>query len=246
MQALQQRLELASLKTSHGWKDLSIGEIESTLPPPLSPSTSSLAARRGSSNNLAPIRVEPYPRSPAAGPSSAMHPKMPNTAPARYEPPSPSRPWQLMDVLWQPLPPPSSPRKRSREEHQHHKGHRRASSGTLVNKVRTKDRSYSHSTTADVNAAKALAFMHAERPLPLPHRSSSTGPHPSRAKTPDRTQEDDANAAELMMFLAHSPSPLRPTSNAPRPSPSTGRVLFDERKSKLAAPPITADFGGFL
>lgn len=45
-----------------------------------------------------------------------------------YEPPSPSRPWQLIDVLWQPLPPPSggkfpnsplspsSPRKRSRDQ----------------------------------------------------------------------------------------------------------------------------------
>lgn len=42
-----------------------------------------------------------------------------------YEPPSPSRPWQLIDVLWQPLPPPShgmyptsptSPMKRARTE----------------------------------------------------------------------------------------------------------------------------------
>lgn len=28
MHALQQRLEFASIKTSHGWADMSIGEIE--------------------------------------------------------------------------------------------------------------------------------------------------------------------------------------------------------------------------
>ena len=58
-----------------------------------------------------------------------MEPLSPTrSAHSGYEPPSPSRPWQLIDVLWQPLPPPSggkypnsplspsSPRKRSRDQ----------------------------------------------------------------------------------------------------------------------------------
>lgn len=63
----------------------------------------------------------------------AINPTSPTASRLPYEPPSPSRPWQLIDVLWQPLPPPSagsngngrypmsptspsSPRKRSRED----------------------------------------------------------------------------------------------------------------------------------
>ncbi|OCF34654.1 hypothetical protein I316_03696 [Kwoniella heveanensis BCC8398] len=104
MQALQQRLELASVKATNGWKDMSINEIETKLPP------TPLRKRRSQIGLLPP---SPIATSPVRG----------STMP--YEPPSPSRPWQLIDVLWQPLPPPShgryptspaSPKKRSRAE----------------------------------------------------------------------------------------------------------------------------------
>ncbi|WWC68788.1 uncharacterized protein I206_102723 [Kwoniella pini CBS 10737] len=102
MLALQQRLELASIKASNGWKDMSIKEIENKLPP------TPLRTRKSSLMPASPIATSPT-RSPAIP----------------YEPPSPSRPWQLIDVLWQPLPPPShgrypaspsSPKKRSRTD----------------------------------------------------------------------------------------------------------------------------------
>ena len=131
----------------------------------------------------------------------------------------------------------------------------------MQTKARLKDRSYSHSTTADVNAAKALAFMH--RPtssLPIPsssrHRRAATpdGRRSNSAKprrlSQSKEAEEDRSAAELMMFLAHSPGPLHKPSDSPRPTP-TARVLFtgngpEERRSNLAAPPITNDFGGYL
>ncbi|KAK6907183.1 hypothetical protein I203_101173 [Kwoniella mangroviensis CBS 8507] len=103
MQALQQRLELASIKATHGWKDMSIKEIETKLPPP--------TTQRNRQPSL-------LPASPIVGSPS-------RTSTIPYEPPSPSRPWQLIDVLWQPLPPPShgryppspsSPKKRSRTD----------------------------------------------------------------------------------------------------------------------------------
>ncbi|WWD16673.1 hypothetical protein CI109_101103 [Kwoniella shandongensis] len=106
MHALQQRLELASVKATNGWTDMTINEIENKLPP------TPLRTRK---SQLTLLPASPIAPSPQPGPSIP------------YEPPSPSRPWQLIDVLWQPLPPPShgryptspsSPKKRSRtEEH---------------------------------------------------------------------------------------------------------------------------------
>ncbi|KLT45975.1 hypothetical protein CC85DRAFT_299150 [Cutaneotrichosporon oleaginosum] len=70
---LQQRLELASIKTNHGWADMSINEIETRLP---------------HAEQRRPQVVIPGGRGIA------------------YEPPSPQRPWQLADSLWQNLPKP--------------------------------------------------------------------------------------------------------------------------------------------
>ncbi|RXK41219.1 hypothetical protein M231_01369 [Tremella mesenterica] len=127
MHLLQQRLELASVKNENGWQDLSMKEIENHLPP--GPSK-----RR----SLGP----PSPVSPT-------HFSSPITSNKVYSPPSPSRPWQLIDVLWQPLPPPShsrfpvspsSPRKRNRDSPPYsphttptntNKNHRRSSSVML-------------------------------------------------------------------------------------------------------------------
>jgi hypothetical protein len=251
MSALQSRLELASLKN---------GAVQPDSPH----ASSSFAHRRPSSSRLPPIRVEPYPQSPAQIDAARMPPPVSPIASGsrtRYEPPSPSRPGQLMDVLWQPLPPPStaptpaqaallSPRKRTRDDNV--KGHRRASSGNslamMQTKARLKDRSYSHSTTADVDAAKALAFMHRPDSSPRSTQRRSHSAKPRRLSKPQQ-EEEDRSAAELMMFLAHSPSPLRKPNDGPRPTP-TARVLFSdnerERKSNLAAPPINSDFGGYL
>ncbi|KAK8861421.1 hypothetical protein IAR55_002240 [Kwoniella newhampshirensis] len=311
MHALQQRLELASVKATNGWTDMSINEIENKLPP------TPLRTRKSQLTLL--------PSSPIAPPVQAG-PSIP------YEPPSPARPWQLIDVLWQPLPPPShgryptspsSPKKRSRTDehpeaprpytngfghpltspHEHKgQGHRRASSslsGQTLDRVMQagpssplrygfqdsgkKKRSQSQSThqrqrrdvttSQDVDAAKALTFMlgsggseeggsssrrnsqlsapllppMGSQSLPIPEafqhdsgsslsptmrpralsQHSNSTPRPADLRTPSsharsrlppdsgssnsevERGEEDKNAAELMMFLAHSPSPMK-------------------------------------
>ncbi|KAK4686891.1 hypothetical protein P7C73_g3236, partial [Tremellales sp. Uapishka_1] len=312
MQSLQQRLELASVKATNGWTDMSLGEIETKLPPtPLRKRKSVLTL-----NTMA--------SPPAAARAS--------TSQIPYEPPSPSRPWQLIDVLWQPLPPPSrfpqspaSPNKRSRMEDEDQPfrpspkypsqpHHRRASSSAMAflqadprpsspgHSDLKKKRSKSHShrdrgtTIQDVDAAKALTYMlgssspRTERqspavassallpshslPLPTSHnrqprpRAHSTHSperpfhRPPPAESSERG-EDDKTAAELMMYLAHSPSPMKkfPSVDAPRPSlGGAARVLFpDGEKSPTAdlfgskvhhhsnlalAPPLTAHDDG--
>ena len=222
-----------------------------------------------------------------------------------YEPPSPSRPWQLIDVLWQPLPPPSkgypaspsSPLKRSRTDDEDHSRHPNGLSATArrasasfhsqypIDQVlrREKKRSQSHSqythSRQDVSAAQALTQMlgsaspghqthqssnlasHASLPLPPAfdkkpaRRALSAAPGPGRVpRERVETDEEDKDAAELMMFLAHSPSATRrkPDGDSPRNVGATARVLFAddpvsastskvERHSNLAmAPPITA------
>ena len=239
----------------------------------------------------------------------------------QYEPPSPSRPWQLIDVLWQPLPPPSrgypvspsSPLKRSRTDEDgqptpNGKGHGHVRTGSShhhpqspVGQVKfgqkRRSQSYSHhrvpstpSTKQDVDAAKALTEMlgsgsrnstptgrdrdsdtrrrstqlngHASLPMPPTFersspsrpRSSSMAPSPSPKSKRDKknVDDEDKNAAELMMFLAHSPSPATRTAAEPtRALGSAARVLFaegsegvkhDASHSNLAlAPPITAN-----
>ena len=199
-----------------------------------------------------------------------------HVAAVSYEPPSPSRPWQLIDVLWQPLPPPSrgpaspgSPLKRARAD-EDERPLRQFNSGLYASRRasgsfhhprspaeqvlrREKKRSQSHSTHSrqDVNAAKALTEMfgsgsssagrrssfqapalssHSSLPLPpaFEHRplrrASSVTPVPDRL--PD---EEDKDAAELMMFLAHSPSASSQPKRAQSPARSVGRaarVLF--------------------
>lgn len=225
-----------------------------------------------------------------------------------YEPPSPSRPWQLIDVLWQPLPPPSSgrypvtpispssPRKRTRDaepsifQQQQQSprsvpagasGHRRSSSTAVhpasplrhFKEGEKKRRSYSHSvqpnTRQDVDAAKALTFMlgsgsptqqtfgPALDSLPVSESKHARSDAPRRVKsnTPPKSagpKTDDTDAADLMLFLAHSPSPITRV----KPSPSrlnevrgsgAARVLFQDDGPKEArghsnlasAPPIT-------
>lgn len=220
-----------------------------------------------------------------------------------YEPPSPSRPWQLIDVLWQPLPPPSggkypnsplspsSPRKRSRDQLEQlpqrsifqqqqamprpstfgpMNGHRRSSSSTLrpasplrpFKEGEKKRRSYSHSTHSttrqDVDAAKALTFMLGSGSPTPASRDGEMSPRRVKSNTPPRSigpknENEDKDAADLMLFLAHSPSPVTRV----KPSPSrlnevrgTARVLFqdsDGEKPKevrahsnlASAPPIT-------
>ena len=272
----------------------------------------------------------PTPRREKSSASPVDHP-LPHTLP--YEPPSPSRPWQLIDVLWHPLPPPqrssqpgspvspSSPRKRSREDDtfplppyypspsrlhndsphtrntlSSHARRASASSGALhsprtpnSHSRRSLSQSHAHRhslppTTQDVDAAKALTSMlesaspKSTAPPPTPaypplndqsparqksllspvttERSNSRSRTPQkdhsdiRRVTPPDRDEADTDAAELMMFLAHSPSPARTVHHSPsRSVGGAARVLFSEsdtpnkveRHSNLAlAPPITA------
>lgn len=309
MQALQQRLELASVKASHGWTGMTINEIE----------TVGLVGAKGAD------KQKLTPKSARRASSHVMEPLSPTrSAHGGYEPPSPSRPWQLIDVLWQPLPPPSgakyplsplspsSPRKRSRDQLEQlpqrsifqqqqamprsayppMNSHRRSSSTVLqpasplrpFKQGEKKRRSYSHSTQSttrqDVDAAKALTSMlgsgsptqasfrgRPDSPFAAdggssraraqsefnisPRRVKSNTPPKSSGAGPKETEDKDA--ADLMLFLAHSPSPITRV----KPSPSrlnevrgTARVLFQDQdsdrthevrpQSNLAsAPPIT-------
>lgn len=118
--------------------------------------------------------------------------------------------------------------------------------------------------------------IHAHSSLPLPPafdtepprrassvtsgRSSHPPPPPPPRSPRSQPDDEDTNAAELMMFLAHSPSPATQPHDPPmRSVGGAARVLFAEdgpgrveKHSNLAlAPPITANgddkrFGGLL
>ncbi|KAG8748226.1 hypothetical protein FRC10_007614 [Ceratobasidium sp. 414] len=117
----------------------------------------------------------------------------------------------------------------------------------------------------DINAATTLTAIMRGGGTPATTLSrassaSSAGARPASEIPPpasggDRTpQPDDAQAAELMLFLATSPSPARPTTTRPRPQPApsglglgvdprgTARVLFpspadgDSRVQQLPTP----------
>lgn len=125
------------MKATNGWTDMTIGEIETVCAAGIRTWTHTHILQQ-----LPPPPARQRPRvSVVTERSNPSSPKIP------YEPPSPSRPWQLIDVLWQPLPPPSngnaryptspvSPNKRSRDDGRFEdhpswpspNGHRRASS----------------------------------------------------------------------------------------------------------------------
>ncbi|KAJ1307871.1 hypothetical protein OPQ81_001951 [Rhizoctonia solani] len=104
----------------------------------------------------------------------------------------------------------------------------------------------------DINAATTLtAIMRAGAVTPAStlsrtsSASSAATPRPeSTSRTPqhDRTLPDDAQAAELMLFLATSPSPARPTTTASRTRQSeslglnSARVLFPSPSDLLQLP----------
>jgi hypothetical protein len=141
-----------------------------------------------------------------------------------------------------------------------------------------KRRSYSHSvqpnTLQDVDAAKALTFMLGSGsptqhtfgpPLSAPSlapineskhvRAQSDATHaPRRVKsnTPPKSgaKTDDTDAADLMLFLAHSPSPVtrvKPSRVNEIRGTGAARVLFQDDGPKeprvhsnlASAPPIT-------
>ncbi|CAE7140131.1 unnamed protein product [Rhizoctonia solani] len=89
----------------------------------------------------------------------------------------------------------------------------------------------------DITAATTLtAIMRAGAATPSTlSRTSSASSQAPRTDTNRTPQPDDAQAAELMLFLATSPSPARATSTRMRPSqgsslapPTPARVLFPD------------------
>ena len=95
----------------------------------------------------------------------------------------------------------------------------------------TKRRAQSHShhrdtTPQDVDAAKALTSMLSS---PVSTRRNTMTSAPVVPEADGEALEADEDAAELMMFLAHSPSPAKP-GRRPPDSPSrlaaAARVLF--------------------
>ncbi|WVQ94482.1 hypothetical protein IAU59_001561 [Kwoniella sp. CBS 9459] len=205
MQALQQRLELASVKATNGWKDMSINEIETKLPP------TPLRKRRSQQGLLPP---SPIATSPVRG----------STMP--YEPPSPSRPWQLIDVLWQPLPPPShgryptspaSPKKRSRaEDPEALRSHINGLGLPLSPKTQRKTsghRRASSSISAQVHERERLRIAAQSPSSPLRHgfeerlQSGGKKKRSSSHSTPRRkeiTTSQDVDAAKALTFMLGS------------------------------------------
>ncbi|WWC60137.1 uncharacterized protein I303_102701 [Kwoniella dejecticola CBS 10117] len=220
MLALQQRLELASIKASNGWTDMSIKEIENRLPP------TPLRTRKSSLHPASPIATSPTR-------SSALP----------YEPPSPSRPWQLIDVLWQPLPPPShgryppspsSPKKRSRtDDHDLHSRlsvngagyplsphrhgqiqkrtpatvagssgiHRRASSSISTNLERAINMHGNNSSRAGPSSPLRYGFEDRDIvPKKKRSQSHSHAHHSYRRQTPTTSQDVDAAKALTHML----------------------------------------------
>lgn len=205
MHQLQQRLELASVKASNGWTDLSVKEIETKLP-----STPFRSRKAHLSVNT---------RSPKGNNQVSASPAIP------YEPPSPSRPWQLIDVLWQPLPPPShgmyptsptSPMKRARtDDHPEAPrpnggshaypvalsspggsrtaglGHRRASSSLSG---QTLDK---RMMAAGPSSPLRYGFEHKERKK----RSQSQSTHYRDRVPTEQTTSQDVDAAKALTFM---------------------------------------------
>ncbi|CAE6465289.1 unnamed protein product [Rhizoctonia solani] len=81
--------------------------------------------------------------------------------------------------------------------------------------------------------ASTLSRTSSASSVPSAAPTASRTPQPDRTRI-DRTQPDDAQAAELMLFLATSPSPARPTNTRLRQQPAPhglapaapARVLF--------------------
>ncbi|ORX36286.1 hypothetical protein BD324DRAFT_628170 [Kockovaella imperatae] len=234
MQTLQQRLKLASMKAENGWTDLSLNEIETKLPPPPTP-----PRRRGDKLTIHPP------------PDTITHALAPHTVP--YEPPSPSRPWQLIDVLWQPLPPPrngspipSSPRKRSRaetedDEHDLHgsfSDHLRYPSSPGAYGSVPGPSQYRHSSPRSPrrphhshHARRASGSAH-PYPPPSPlgpstrfeRRSQSTS-QPIAPQSPVTYQDVNAAKALTSMFESGSPKPTprQPSASSTGPNRTVGR-----------------------
>ena len=240
MQTLQQRLKLASVKAEKGWTDLTLNEIETvSWGDAFYLAFSGSQHRRWVKTTLTTIPSQKLPPTPQrdripASPTDHLSQSIP------YEPPSPSRPWQLIDVLWQPLPPPrngspitspSSPRKRSRTD----------DDGFPDDLVRYPSPNGRHSPSVPgpsrhghARRASGSAFLHA--PLsPLggsarwERRSQSTSQH----RLSPTSQDVSAAKALTSMFESGSPkaSPRRTSGHGRHASLPNGALL----------PPISTD-----
>ena len=180
-----------------------------------------------------------------------------------YEPPSPSRPWQLIDVLWQPLPPPrngspvaspSSPRKRSRDRTYEEEegdvfspqsryplmsnGHIHPSVPGPSSPSTSRSPSGTHARRA---SGSAFSHPHAHSPLAstrFERRSQSTSQH-DRHPLPTTTQ--DVNAAKALTSMFESGSPKTKTRT---PSGGHGRHASMPNGGSLL-PPISTEVNGY-
>lgn len=214
------------------------------------------------------------PKSARRRSNLTIDPTSPTSSRLPYEPPSPSRPWQLIDVLWQPLPPPSngkypmspaspsSPRKRSREDH----GYPSPRLGTLQYQQQQPPRMPGQQPLNGHRRSSSTAFHVSASPL----RQFKEGEKKKRSHSHSThsTTRQDVDAAKALTFMLGSGSgqegsgsptdnlfgpPLdAPSSSLPIPSPATkgqssfraraqSEVHVSPRKKRSASPSANGD-----
>ena len=234
---LRARLAYASYKAANNLSHVPLPVLEDRIhapspsPAPQQPPSTPAHKRRAAmapphspSRSLYASLLGPPPKRPrhiyGPTPVTSSTSSLPGPSPADLLPPYPAAPATPRK------PPPGSPR-------QHAPQHGPSSpfvNGGQGRTVRTVLQGRARSTVTekeDMNAAATLTALMFNRASPRQRGDDAGG---GRTTTPapshDQKLTEDADAAELMLYLATSPSPARPTV-ARRTAPgSMGRVLF--------------------
>ncbi|KAG8690382.1 hypothetical protein FRC11_012015 [Ceratobasidium sp. 423] len=211
-------------------------------------------------HNIAHVPLTSLEHQLASRPADAASPARKLTHTTSMPPPTPpdnSRIWRSAGMsLYQAVLDPGPPARRSRPHtggangmpsSQPNGRERLAIPGRTVRNAPRRRHAHTLSTEReDINAATTLtAIMRAGAATPTTlSRTSSASSAPGTTPRPDRTpQPDDAQAAELMLFLATSPSPARPTTTRVRQQPQNSlglappaRILFPSPSDPVQLP----------
>ncbi|KZT41804.1 hypothetical protein SISSUDRAFT_1059122 [Sistotremastrum suecicum HHB10207 ss-3] len=235
--ALRARLGFATFKAAHNAINVPMDELEAKITPPSNTPNAANAKRLASEIERG---ATPTPR-PSDDPSHSLYASI-LSPPNKRSKPSPIRTKAQSFSSAFPPPPPPIPSPRSRT---HRKGRSMKDRNEILHDVPTarddikaaatltnlmfssrsnpSDGERSLSRTSS-NASTSGNVLSADHSIPT-HRTAT----PATPKTPRERKDDvaDQEAAELMMFLATSPSPARRKPTDHRPAViGTGKVLF--------------------